>query len=822
MDGAPSVHMTPAAGAVRPQAPAALYPARVAVRSSGHRAGTHASLFDEGKDRAMIRAFTTLKALAAVRGRAVGAVVACIAMIAAVVAPPLLARAAEGEKLRAGSAQDYYVYAHDGQVYWIGVVGYDGEDRRYYCVEQPALTDYMVGPAVRVPDSERARRVAALLAKYQKAHNGDEQTQTALAIIVHDMFDDSVGANGWPEHRKTLQRVDPKVFERVDELLAEARGITPDRMYTRATYDAATRSGVVEVHIVNKDGDPVAGIPFTLGIGGAAVFDDGSTSVEAVSGDGAFTVGFRSTGDGAVRVTGSSKLPTLDRVSSRQDLIRLGAAHAVALDETALDVRHTFTPTIRTVAASKLVTAGDPVADDVTIDVAQGDAWPAGERLEARGWYFDGLRADELGDVVEPERGQDAQAFLDRLEQRGRTPRATAAASFDAPGASVRAQAMKTPEGDEPYLPGADAGFGTWVWVVERERQGERVRSMLKADVVTPFLEASETSSMRARPSVSSQAGEHTAHVGADLTDVIDVSGLPDDHGDFAGDERIGVGADEKLAEVRVWWSGDGAGGDDGPWRPGGSAEPAEDEHHHLVGSWTYPAANGRIRFGGGEPDASGTPVSVTADRPGWYVFVWRFAGDDRVEAAASAYDDAWERVRVLAEHERIPETPTLVTQVDPEQVKVGEPFLDAARVTGAVPQGAYVTFRAYEAVERGERPGAGGLLLDGAPVPVDASSRDQTVRSAQVRSSKAGLVYWQATLFGPEGDVLASHELGVPGEVVRVVDGAEPVVDRDERHAVPLATTGVSGVLPLTLAMLALAAVAVLVLRRMRPRDGS
>lgn len=38
----------------------------------------------------------------------------------------------------------------------------------------------------------------------------------------------------------------------------------------------------------------------------------------------------------------------------------------------------------------------------------------------------------------------------------------------------------------------------------------------------------------------------------------------------------------------------------------------------------------------------------LTAERPGWYVFVWRFEGDDRVSPASSRYDDAWERVRVL------------------------------------------------------------------------------------------------------------------------------------------------------------------------------
>lgn len=57
---------------------------------------------------------------------------------------------------------------------------------------------------------------------------------------------------------------------------------------------------------------------------------------------------------------------------------------------------------------------------------------------------------------------------------------------------------------------------------------------------------------------------------------------------------------------------------------------------------------NGTFKIGAGALDAHGAPMYLTAERPGWYVFVWRFEGDDRVSPASSRYDDAWERVRVL------------------------------------------------------------------------------------------------------------------------------------------------------------------------------
>ena len=51
------------------------------------------------------------------------------------------------------------------------------------------------------------------------------------------------------------------------------------------------------------------------------------------------------------------------------------------------------------------------------------------------------------------------------------------------------------------------------------------------------------------------------------------------------------------------------------------------------------------------------------------------------------------------------PRKPALTTQVEPGIVRVDEPFRDTARIVGDVPEGAYVTFTAYEAVEEGRCP---------------------------------------------------------------------------------------------------------------------
>ncbi len=70
----------------------------------------------------------------------------------------------------------------------------------------------------------------------------------------------------------------------------------------------------------------------------------------------------------------------------------------------------------------------------------------------------------------------------------------------------------------------------------------------------------------------------------------------------------------------------------------------------------------------------------------------------------------------------------------------------------------------------------------------------EQTIASPQVRSPKAGLVYWRASLRSRAGDVLVSHELGVEGETVTVEvpddPPAEPKADPEPEKPV-LSHTG-------------------------------
>lgn len=615
--------------------------------------------------------------------RLLTAVAACVAMALAVVAPLGAAVAAPGEMLTSAKSEDYLTYVHNGGTYWLGAIGYDSTGGRYYCIEQSEPSIMRVNAVSPLPDSPQNRRIAALLRKYQHVHNSD-YTQAALAVIVHDAFDTTTGSAGWEATRETLQRY-PQLFERVDELLAEAPLLVPETMEAELEYDAATRTGAVRLHIRNSSGGVVGGVPFTLTLDGPARFADGATTVTGMSGDYTAVVTWRATGDGPVTVSGSATVPSIHRIVSTQDMVTLGGGHVQALDEVTTPVRYTFNPTIATQTSPKSIEAGEPVTDDVQVSALPGSgAWPRGAQVHARGWYFGGLPTSALGKGYVPNAHATASEFLGQLARAGHEPCAYAEAVFDASGQTVHVQGVRAPGSSEPYL-AEQGGLGTWVWAVERDRQSGDVRALLVDDVVTPFLDTAETHMVRSPLTVESHVVESTVQPGGQIADVIRVDGFPSGHGDWAGDDECGIAADVPYAQVRVWWAGSGDGQDDGAYEPVDDREPEEDEHHTLIGTWEYKAVNGEIHVGGGAPDAHGEPVTIRAERPGWYVFVWEFAGDGRAQAAISSYADPRERVRVRAGHE--PErTPEVVPVAEPKAEMPHPQMLAATGVSNAWP----------------------------------------------------------------------------------------------------------------------------------------
>lgn len=118
---------------------------------------------------------------------------------------------------------------------------------------------------------------------------------------------------------------------------------------------------------------------------------------------------------------------------------------------------------------------------------------------------------------------------------------------------------------------------------------------------------------------------------------------------------------------------------------------------------------------------------------------------------------------------------PSLTTKTSAQQTYVGRPFHDTAVINNKIDAGAYLTFTAYDAVS-GKPDTNAAKLLDNKRVDIPAdkiassgAGKSFTVDSPDVTATKAGIVYWKATLYNRGGMELATHELGATGESVLI-----------------------------------------------------
>lgn len=654
----------------------------------------------------------------------------------------------------------------------IGVLAQSQDGRKVYCMESGAPSTLDFESVQVIADSEMSRSIAWLIRRYQDTKN--PLIHAGIGILVHDAYD--LNRQNWENAQPEIKVNNADAFVEAERLLQEARNHVPINATLRSQYEVGRRSGYVDVLVGGPDGVNVPDVEFTLNLSGPAVFSsDGKSTFRGTSGSDARRIYWTATGTGDVSVSVAYDYGTVEQLVSSQDYVRFATMKAAAGQTLSFPVRKEFAPLISTAVARRIVNEGDHVLDTVTSDVAAGDSWEEGVEVNALGYYFDSLEHADLGKTVHPHDNESASGYLERLRGLGHEPSGYASAMFDAPKRSVQVSAVSTANGNEPYLASADSGFGTWVWVIDHTKQKALTQEYVVKDVLSDFLEIPETLSIRKVPSVDSSVTEHSATVGSELSDVIVVTGLPGDAGSFKGNAEYGFQADDSVAEVKVFWSGSGDGSDDTPYKPAANESPEEDRHHRLVGAWRYAAANRTIKVGGGAPDMSGKPVNIIAETPGYYVFVYSFAGDARAAPVRSAYDDAWECVRVQGFVESRPESASIQTHAEPATVELGESSYDSATISGAVPEGSYITFSAFSTDSQNDTLNVEDPILDELRVDLTADVAEQTVRSDSVVAGHVGLLQWKATLWSSEGEILDSHELGLPEETTKIIAHANP-----------------------------------------------
>lgn len=437
-----------------------------------------------------------------------------------------------------------------------------------------------------------------------------------------------------------------------------------------------------------------------------------------------------------------------------------------------------FQPTVSTQASPKVIKQGDSISDTVTSGVSGDAKWIDGTNVTAKGYlYYAGTQPANMYKIA-VNSGEKPDDYKARVDKTRGSPVATATATFTNSGQSVKVTA-KNGSGsvnDTDYK-ASKAGFYSWMWVIKKNDQGN-AKDKVKADFIDPYGETHEHQSVPNHPKHSSTVLERYAGMNQDIMDTLQISNLPDDHGSFDGYD--GIPADVQNATISVYWAGSGTGSkeEDLKYEPSTATVPAADAHHKLIGSWDVPAVNGEIRIGGGKIIQNGKTIkedeklkirATSATQTGYYIFVWSFAGDGRVEPFTSAYNDPWEYSFV--EQSGTPKY-TLSTDVNKREAARGEKFHDTITLSGDLAEGDWVEVKAYKPTDNGPDASLPTILNQNITITKEqaeqAASSQVTLTSQDVSTTDSGKVYWQATLYrniDGKATALASHPLGIETE---------------------------------------------------------
>lgn len=391
-----------------------------------------------------------------------------------------------------------------------------------------------------------------------------------------------------------------------------------------------------------------------------------------------------------------------------------------------------FQPEAVSQTDARLAVPGDEVTDTITVSSTNG-AW---------------LRIDgEPIPVILDGTAYQVPGTLPPVEQAGVPADAT-------PIGHVQVTATGPGTYTSPSVVHPAAGFVTWVWEVRLASQPEEYRDYIANDWADNYGIPLESTSVRWPISVTSEVREYNVHANGRAFDTVEVTGFPENHGDFTGDGYWGADLDVITHTVYGPFTTDTVLTDD-----------LVLEDAPVLTVLTTPARNGTYKLGYTDAD------QIRPTEPGYYVIVSDFAGDDRVQPFRSSPADILERFYV-------PQPPApgveVATKATPEAF-VGDPISDTAIVNGNVPDGSYLVFRAYGPYP--EQPSAEDeveAFFTSEHIPVGGPGEHE---SGTTSVQSAGLVFWVETLHAPDGEVLAEGFIGAPGETTTVHERPAEVI---------------------------------------------
>jgi outer membrane biosynthesis protein TonB len=398
---------------------------------------------------------------------------------------------------------------------------------------------------------------------------------------------------------------------RVKQLSAESRDQMGPYRVNVALDLAEDRKGSVTVSTLAASGKHSSGWSADVTLSGPAKWVDGATQTRAFTtgpGPAAFTV--KVTGAGKVRVTARVNVPA-DQVRlhtpNRSGVQRVVTATPLErVSGSKEQVVAPFQPRVVTKASAAVVEGPGELTDRLAVSVADGPAWLPGHRVTVRSTLWG--------------------PFTDR-------PVPADAAPSGAPVAGrVQTVVDRPGEWDTPPVRVTQPGYYVWTEQIAADTQ--------QTGWTSRFGVAEETTLLTWQPQVVTQASTEQAEVGAELTDLLTVTG---------------VRAGSELEVVSRLW---------GPF----TKRPAEADEVPTGAPMAGEVSTTVV--GDGEYRTAG----VTPEKPGYYVWTETIAADEHHAGWTSRFGVARETTLLTA-----PPPPAPESEVVPEP----EPQAPEPRPTG-------------------------------------------------------------------------------------------------------------------------------------------
>ena len=456
-------------------------------------------------------------------------------------------------------------------------------------------------------------------------HQGDKSAdnRAVLSFLIHANFEqDQAGKSTQDSVDRLVRAVQnqlPGVYDLAKNYVADAKRSAVAGYESGSVDGDGKREGRIKnIGLKNERGEFVAGIPTKLALHGPAKFKEtGTQEWSGRTSDQPLALEWEATGNGEVTWSGSyaygvRRTLTKYGVNGKiQDTISYGNRPADDPEEITQPgpswrVIYDFQPQATSdVASFREVTSDGKLGDTLSAfaDPNYGDGqWlsvdgtPVPVTFEGKAYYV-GTEA--------PEEAEAAPA--------GAEPVASASLTFT--GAET-----KSAEVAGSFKP----GFYTWVWSVKKDAQGENAK-YVHADWSDRYGVEKEITTVPHVAEINTAASVRKTAGGEYLVDDVFVSGLPDNHGDYAGSR----GFRPDVATLDQSWL----------FFPKGlEVKEANKDRAEKIASVSVPAKNGFY------PSVGSTKFKLKPGVSGTYVFVTSFAGDSRVKAYTSSVEDVTEQ----------------------------------------------------------------------------------------------------------------------------------------------------------------------------------